>query len=256
MAFAMEAEKLKPAELDYALGHDTPRPGQPPRTPELRHETTTRPQLATPRINHSTTVPPRFDTEAWQHIEALRALLLRVSDTETATLAAALSRLEVLYSSRAAEAKAKEGTGCCATCRRRAAQLGARAVQCAAPALRWLSSTRTVVVAAHWCTQLYRLYCVAERRLIELRARHPQYARWAVDVPVGVLTAAVFYGDVCSDALIASELHGAGQSTWTALCIVFILLPCLMAYASTAAYLLQLRGGGSTRLEPQPEPQP
>ena len=256
MAFA-ESEKLKPAELDYSLGHDTPRPSHdPPQTPELRHETTTGPRLATPRINHSTTVPPRFDTEAWQHIEALRALLLRVSDTETATLAAALSRLEVLYSSRAAEAKAKEGTGCCATCRRRAAQLGAHMVQCAAPALRWLSSTRTVAVAAHWCTQLYRLYCVAERRLIELRARHPQYARWAVDVPVGMLTAAVFYGDVCSDALIASELHGAGQSTWTALCIVFILLPCLMAYASTAAYLLQLRGGGSTRLEPQPEPQP
>ena len=256
MAFA-ESEKLKPAELDYSLGHDTPRPSHdPPQTPELRHETTTGPRLATPRINHSTTVPPRFDTEAWQHIEALRALLLRVSDNETATLAAALSRLEVLYSSRAAEAKAKEGTGCCATCRRRTAQLGARAVQCAAPALRWLSGTRTVAVAAHWCTQLYRLYCVAERRLIELRARHPQYARWAVDVPVGMLTAAVFYGDVCSDALIASELHGAGQSTWTALCIVFILLPCLMAYASTAAYLLQLRGGGSTRLEPQPEPQP
>ena len=240
-------------ECDYALGHDTPRPGHdPPRTPELRHETTTRPRLATPPINHTTTVPPRFDTEAWQHIEALRALLLRVSDTETATLAAALSRLQVLYSSRATEAK--EGTG--ATCRRHAAQLGARVVQCAAPTLRWLSGTRAVAVAAHWCTQLYRLYCVAERRLIELRARHPQYARWAVDVPVGVLTAAVFYGDVCSDALIASELHGAGQrcTTWTALCILFILLPCLMAYASTAAYLLQLRGGGSTRLEPVPQP--
>ena len=109
------------------------------------------------------------------------------------------------------ENEAKEATGCRATCRRRTAQLGARMVQCAAPALRWLSGTRAVAVASHWCTQIYRLYCVAERRLIELRARHPQYARWAMDVPAGVLSAAFFYGDVCSDALIASELHGARQ---------------------------------------------
>ena len=67
----------------------------------------------------------------------------------------------------------------------------------------------------------------------------------AIDVPAGVLTAAVFYGDVFSDALIASELYGASQGTWTALCILFILLPCLMAYASTAAYLLQLHGGAA-----------
>ena len=222
---------------DYALGHDTPRAGHDVHEPELRHETTTRPRLATSPTNH-------FDTEAWQHIEALRALLQRVSDTETATLAAALSRLQVIYSSRATEAK--EGTGCRATCKRRTAQLGARVVQCAAPALRWLAGTRAVAVASHWCTQIYRLYCVAERRLIELRARHPQYARWAMDVPAGVLSAAFFYGDVCSDALIASELHGARQRTWTALCILFILLPCLMAWVSTAAYLLQRRGGGST----------
>ena len=101
---------------DYALGHDTPRPGHDVHEPELRHETTTRPRLATS--------PTNFDTEAWQHIEALRALLSRVSDTETATLAAALSRLQVIYSSRATEAK--EGTGCRATCRRRTAQLGAQ----------------------------------------------------------------------------------------------------------------------------------
>ena len=115
---------------DYALGHDTPRAGHDVHEPELRHETTTRPRLATSPTNP-------FDTEAWQHIEALRALLQRVSDTETATLAAALSRLQVIYSSRATEAK--EGTGCRATCRRRTAQLGARVVQCAAPALRWLA---------------------------------------------------------------------------------------------------------------------
>ena len=140
-----------------------------------------------------------------------------MSDNEAATLAAALTRLQVLYSSRAIAAKAD--SGCCAACKRRAAQLGACVVQCAAPALRWLSGTRAVAVAAHWCTQIYRLYCVAERRLREWRARHPQYARWSVDVPVGVLTAAVFYGDVCSDALIASELYGASQHAWTALCI-------------------------------------
>ena len=107
---------------DYELGHDTPRPS------------TAVSRFTTPRINHTTTIPPRFDTEAWQHIEALRALLLRVSEGETATLAAALSRLQVLYSSRAVAAK--ESNGCCATCKRCAVQLGARAVQCAAPALR------------------------------------------------------------------------------------------------------------------------
>ena len=64
---------------------------------------------------------------------------LQRGDTETATLAAALSRLQVIYSSRATEAM--EGTGCRATCKRRTAQLGARVVQCAAPALRWLAAT-------------------------------------------------------------------------------------------------------------------
>ena len=77
-----------------------------------------------------------------------------------------------------------------------------------------------MAAAAHWCTQIYRLYCVAERRLREWRARYPAAARWAIDVPAGVLTAAVFYGDVFSDALIASELYGASQGTWTALCIL------------------------------------
>ena len=59
---------------------------------------------------------PHLDAEAWRHIEALRALQLRVSDDETAALAAALARLQAVYSSRAVAAKERAGAGCCASC--------------------------------------------------------------------------------------------------------------------------------------------
>ncbi len=188
---------------------------------------------------------PRFDAEAWRHIEALRALQLRVSDDETAALAAALARLQVVYSSRAVAAKERAGAGCCAPCKRGAARIGACVLLCAAPALRWVSGSRATATIVQWCMQIYRLYCVAEQRLREWRARYPHYARFAVDMPRGLVSAAFFYGDVFSDALVADKLYEARQGAWTTLCILFILLPAVMSYVSTAAYLHQLKGAAS-----------
>ena len=193
--------------------------------------------------NTRTSAANHLDTEAWKHIEALRALLPHVSASETLAMSAALSRLHVVYGSRAATAAHKPSF--CTSC---LAQLRAQTRRCVAPVVGWLAGTPLPAKAAALGVVIYRRYCQAERRLIAWRAHNPSAARYALDVPLGLGTAVLFYGDVISDIFIASELSDARQRGWTAACVLFILLPCIMAYASTAAYLLRLGGASSCAL--------
>ncbi|KAL3928830.1 MAG: hypothetical protein SGPRY_002219 [Prymnesium sp.] len=172
------------------------------------------------------------DAQAWRHVEALRSLQPKVSSRGAHAIAAALLRLHSTYARR-------HPPGRCERARQSVrAATGAVFRKC-------LLRARESRVAA-WMSGF--LACMTDRYervdewVVHKRSAHPCAARWAIDVPIGAVSAAFFYADVASDVIIASELVGSRQTTWAALSIAFILLPCLLAYASMVSFVWRLRG--------------
>ena len=76
-------------------------------------------------------------------------------------------------------------------------------------AARWAASTALAAWLHARCVEFFAYYERQSARVARWRMLHPLLSRWAIDAPIGVLSAAVFYADVTSDALIAAELAGS-----------------------------------------------